>query len=186
MTDEEILTLYWNREETAISATNEKFGPYCHRIAWNILVNEEDSQECLNDTWLKTWSSIPPQKPTIFSAFLGKITRNLAIDRVRKETADKRGNGAIHTVYEELEECIQGGVTPEQELEGKELAAKISAFLWKCKKVDRDIFIRRYWYMDSLQKIEMIYGFSTSKVKSILHRMRRHLKEELKKEGYVL
>lgn len=186
MKDEEIIALYWDREEAAIAATADKYGSYCHSISMNILHDSEDAEECVNDTYLGAWKSIPPHRPNRLAAFLGKITRNLSINRFRQYTAEKRGAGQVQLALTELEDCIPAERNVEQAIEEMALASSISQFLCAQPRQRRNIFIRRYWYLDSIRDIATAYGMSESKVASLLFRMRNELKTHLEKEGITL
>ena len=185
MEDEKIIDLYWNREQTAIIETEAKYGAYCHHIAWNILNNNQDSEECVNDTWLRAWNSMPTERPGILSAFLGAITRNLSLDCYRKKHAKKRGEGEVMYVFEELQDCFLND-GPEQQSEANALVEALNYFLSKMEKDNRMIFVRRYWYMDSVEGIAKRYGISESKVKSSLFRSRNKLRDFLQKEGFAV
>ncbi len=185
MEDEKIIELYWQRDEEALRQTNQKYGSFCYYIAHNILKNEEDSKECVNDTWFKTWLVIPPKRPAFLQAFLGKITRNLSLDRYRKNRAAKRGGGVMEVIYEELEECIADGGTDSQ-TDSMVITDAVSRFLQEISHDARIIFVRRYWYADSIDQIVERYGMSESKVKSSLMRSRNRLKKFLEKEGIVV
>ena len=181
MEDTAIINLYFDRSEEAIQATAQKYGRYCFSIAWNVLYDKEDSDECVNDTWLATWNSIPPRKPTILSAFLGKITRNLAIDCFRRKKAAKRSTDHISELCKELEEMEDvTAYSLNDEIQRKEILEILEKFLDSLKKSDRDIFIRRYWYMDSISEISVRHGISESRVKSSLYRSRKKLWERVK------
>lgn len=184
MEDAQIISLYWSRSEDAISETAAKYGGFCHSIAYNILSSHEDAQECVNDTYLDTWNLIPPNKPTVFSAFLGKITRHIAIDRWRKCSAQKRGGGEIMIALEELEECLPGTGSPQQELEALELEALIRRFLLTLPVSSRILFLKRYWALEPIQEISAEMGISVSNVKSNLHRTRKKLRKLLNEVGY--
>lgn len=186
MEDEKIIELYWQRNEEALAQTSQKYGAFCYHIAHNILKDGEDSRECVNDTWFKAWMSIPPKRPAFFQAFLGKITRNLSLDRYRRSRAAKRGNGALELVYEELEECIGAYDGMEKQTESLVVTEALRHFLEELSHDARIIFIRRYWYADSIEEIAKRYGMSTAKVKSALMRSRNRLKEFLEKEGIVI
>ena len=186
MNDNEILDLYWMRNEAAISATAEKYGGYCYSISYNILRNNEDAEECVNDTYLGAWKSIPPQRPNRLSAYLGKITRNLSLNRVREYTAAKRGLGQTDLVLSELEECIPAETDVEQHVDEMVLAASINGFLLLQPERNRNVFIRRYWYLYSIRDIAEAYGMSEGKTASLLFRMRNQLKAHLEKEGISL
>ena len=186
MNDHEIIELYWAREERAITATAEKYGRYCHTIAFNILHNNEDAEECANDTYLGVWNSIPPLRPNPLSTYLGRIARNLALNRYKRYTAQKRGLGQVAIVLSELEACIPAEPTVEQAVEDKALASAINRFLYAQPRIKRNIFIRRYWHLWAIRSIAEAYGMSESKVASMLFRMRNELKEHLEKEGITL
>lgn len=186
MEDHLIIALYENRSVDAIQETHTKYGSYCHTIAYNILRSHEDSEECVNDTYLKAWASIPPEKPKIFRAYLAKITRNLSLNRYNMSKTQKRGNGDIDLAFEELEECISSKSDMEQLMDEQTLSATITDFLATRDKLERIVFLRRYWYFNSIKEIALGYGMSESKVKSMLHRTRNKLGEHLKQEGYYL
>lgn len=182
MIDNEIIALYLQRNEQAIFHTREKYGGFCYRISFNILGNNEDSQECVNDTYIKTWNSIPPHEPTVFSAFLAKITRALSISRLRQITAKKRDRGAAVS-FDELDECLSAKGELYEKMEAEELKAVIEDFLRNQRADERNIFICRYFYGDSVQDISHRFNYSQSKVKTTLHRTRKKLKAQLIKEG---
>ena len=186
MDDKQIIELYNERSETAISETAEKYGKYCYTIAYHILYNEQDSEECVSDTYLKTWETIPPQYPNKLSAFLGKITRNLALNRHRYYIREKRGYGQVVLALEELQECIPDSNKVEQAIEDKYLIEVLNRFLYDLPVEKRMIFLRRYWYLSSIQEIARDYEISESKVKMTLLRVRNKLKQILEKEGIVL
>ncbi len=183
MDDELILDLYFKRDEKAIEKTEEKYGKYCYKIAYNILSNREDSIESVNDTYMGAWNAIPPTRPKIFSSFLGRITRNIALKKYIKKTAEKRGGLTVDLCLEELNECILKSDSAEKEFERKELARIIESFLLESPIKERRLFVRRYWYCDSIEDIANRYGYSQSKTKMILFRMREKLAKRLKKEG---
>ena len=185
MDDEQIVKLYWDRSEQAISETGQKYGGYCRRIAYNILRNLEDAEESVNDTYWDAWNAMPPHQPSILATFLGKITRRIAIDRWRSLNRMKRGGGEVTLALEELERCIAGGQSPEREIEKKELVQAINRFLDKLPITERRVFLARYWYMDSIQEIAFRFQFSQSKVRSMLFRTRKKLRKHLEKEGYL-
>lgn len=186
MNDWEIIALFWAKTESAISATAEKYGKYCHAVAYNILYNHFDAEECVNDTYLGAWNSIPPQKPNRLSAFLGKITRNLALNRYKRNSAAKRGYGQVEIALSELENCIPDIKGVEQASEEALLVSVINRFLYAQTKTRRNIFVLRYWYLYSIGDIADLYGSSESKVKSLLFRMRNELKKILEKEDVYL
>ncbi|MDE5596733.1 MAG: sigma-70 family RNA polymerase sigma factor [Lachnospiraceae bacterium] len=182
MEDSKIIELYWEREEEAIKETSLKYGRLCINIAKNILSSYEDSEECVNDTYLVVWNAIPDERPNIFSAFISRITRNLALKKYEYISAAKR-NPAATTSLEELGECVSGTDSVESEVEKKRVESAINKFLWQQKKEKRNIFIRRYWYFDSIENICRDTGFTQSKVKSMLYEMRQKLRKYLESEG---
>ena len=186
MEDFKIIELFFKRNENAISETERKYGRYLSKIAYNILFDTEDSEECVNDTYMKAWNSIPPQQPEILSTFLGKITRHLAIDLFRKKHAEKRKNSEYALSLSELDECIPDKFSAEKEFEQKELSESINRFLASLSKENRDIFVCRYFYSDSIKEIASFFKSSESKIKSSLFRSRKALKEHLEKEGFYL
>ncbi len=183
MEDREIVRLYWQRNESAISESEKKYGKYCFYIADNILRSKEDSEECVNDTYVKAWHSIPPNKPDRLSAFLGKITRNLALDRLDKLTAKKRSATGFSLVLDELKECIPSPLSTEKEIDNLDLIENLNCFLKTLTEENRKIFLQRYWYMMSIKEISKKNSFSQSKVKMSLLRTRENLKIFLEKEG---
>lgn len=185
MEDQKIITLYWERSEQAISETQQKYGSYCYSIAQRIMNCPEDSQEVVSDTYLTAWNSIPPQMPRILKAFLARITRNLSLDYWYRKQADKRGGGEIPLALDELSECIPGKSTVEGELDAKELEAAIDRFVKKLTGIQQRVFMRRYWYLDPIDKIAEDLGFSHSKVTSMLLRIRKKLKQYLLEEGLL-
>lgn len=184
MDDNDIIDLYFNRSERAITETANKYGGYCYSIAYNILTDNEDSEECVSDTYLAAWNTMPPRRPSILATFLGKITRCISIDRWRARNAYKRGGGEILLALEELEDCA-GDQTVEKALERKQLARLVNRFLDSLPETERRVFLCRYWYLDSAESIAGYFGFSTSKVYSMLHRTRGKLRAELQKEGLL-
>lgn len=184
MDDNTIVDLYWNRSESAISETALKYGGFCYSIAYNILTNKEDADESVSDTYLAAWNSIPPRRPSPLSAFLGKITRHISIDRWRARSAYKRGGGEMDLALEELDYCVSSGETPEQAYERKELAIAFNRFLESLPEVERSVFLCRYWYLDPIDRIAENFGFTHSKVTSMLHRTRAKLRAALEKEGF--
>ncbi len=184
MEDHEIIALYWVRSEEAILRTAEKYGAYCARIIRRVLGDGRDAEECLSDTWLGAWNAMPPQRPIRFPPFLGRIARNTALDRYDYNCARRRGSG-FDAVLEELADCV-GGTPLEEDFDFRRLGEAISDFLNGVSPAVRLVFLRRYWYCDSVAEIAAGAGFSQSKVKSMLHRTRQGLREHLRKEGYDL
>jgi len=182
MEDEKIIDLYWNRSETAISETDQKYGRYCFSIAKNILANKEDAEESVSDTYLAAWNAMPPQRPSLLATFLGKITRNLAIDRWRAQNRQKRGGGEITLALEELEDCIAGQSSVDAAMERKRFTDVFNRFLDTLPDTERRIFLCRYWYLDPVAEIADRFDFSVSKVTSMLHRTRKKLHTVLEKE----
>ena len=186
MTDKEIVELYWSRDEAAIAATADTYGNYCYSISYTILRSNEDAEECVNDTWLNAWKSIPPQRPSRLSTYLGKITRNLSINRYKLLNARKRGMGQVELALSELEGCVPAQGTVEQIAEEMVLVNAIEAFLRAQPRRERNIFVGRYWYLYSIRELADAYAMSESKVASLLFRMRNKLKLYLEKEGIAL
>jgi len=186
MDDNKIVELYWNRDETAIKETKDKYSNYCFTIANKILHNQEDSEEALNDTWLAAWNAMPPHHPLILSTFLGKITRNLSLNKWRMLSADKRGGGQTAVSIDELEECIPDERNIRESLEAEIIAESINDFLGDLKESERKVFVCRYWYFDSIDEIARRYGFTQSKVKMMLKRTRDKLKDYLINEGVIV
>ncbi|MBD5117319.1 MAG: sigma-70 family RNA polymerase sigma factor [Ruminococcaceae bacterium] len=186
MEDKEIVELFLRRNETAISAASEKYKSYCMKIAGNILVSRQDAEECINDTLMKAWELIPPYRPEMLSTFLGKITRNFAINIRRKQLTEKRGGGQTAAVFDELSEIVSESSDFEQEQERKELIAEINGFLRGLPSQKRNIFICRYWYCDSVNDIAAQFGITENNVSVILNRVRKKLKQHLEKAGYSL
>ena len=186
MDDERIVQLYLNRNEQAIPETAKKYGNYCSSIAKNILGNKEDAEECVNDTYFNTWNAIPPHKPKMLSTFLGKIVRNLAFNKYKHNTAHKRGGGEVVLVLDELAGCVSGREDVEQAYEHKELVAAINDFLSTLPVEKRNIFICRYWYVDSIADIAKRYDMTKASVTMILKRLRTKLHNYLSERGYEL
>ena len=186
MDDAKIVQLYLDRDEQAIPATADKYGSYCTYIANNILGNPEDAEECVNDTYLNTWNAIPPHRPQMLSTFLGKIVRNLAFNKYKHNTADKRGGGEVASVLDELAGCVSGNENVEQAYEQKELALAINDFLGTLPTRKRNIFVCRYWYTDSISQIAARYNMTYAAVSMELNRLRTKLHNYLIERGYEL
>ena len=184
--DSKIIELFFARDEKAISETHSKYGRYCYSIAYNIIGVNEDCEECVNDTLVKAWNAIPPQKPKKLSAFLGKITRNLSLNRFFEKTADKRGSGQTAAVLDELAECVSSGVTTEDISDNNTLRHALNDFLSCLEPEKRIIFMQRYWYMMPVKAIAAEHSSTESRIKMILLRTRSELKEHLIKEGITL
>ena len=186
MEDGKIIQLYWDRDEQAIPATAEKYGSYCISIARNILGNREDAEECVNDTYLNAWNSMPPHRPGMLSAFLGKIVRNLSFNRYKHNTAGKRGGGELPVVLDELSELVSGREDVEQAFYHRELVRSIDAFLDGLSPEKRSIFLSRYWYTDSISEIAARHGIKDGAVSMMLNRLRRKLHNFLLERGFEL
>lgn len=183
MNDQQIIELLFERNEAAIVELEQKYQPYCYTIAWNILKNREDSEECVNDTWFSAWSYIPPRKPTVLSAFIGKITRGLAIDSLRRKGAAKRTDLHMVNIDQETETIDRLlASSMDDMLAERELVRIINRFLKNLPEADRDIFLRRYWYLDTEADIAKRHGKSVGAVKMNLHRSRKKLYKILKEE----
>lgn len=185
MESNKIIQLFFDRDEAAIAAVSEKYSAYCSKIALNILTSKEDSEECVNDAFLKAWELIPPNRPEKLSAFLGKLTRNLAINRLKYRSAEKRGSSQADVIFDELSEIIPSDSSVELEQERKELISEINRFLKKLSMQKRNIFILRYWYCDSVKEIAASNGLNETNVSVILNRTRKKLKQHLEKKGMI-
>ena len=186
MEDEKIIQLYWDRDEQAITATADKYGSYCASIARNILGNREDAEECVNDTYLNAWNTMPPHKPSILSTFLGKITRNLSFNKYKYNTAEKRGGGEVTQVLDEIAEFVSDTDSVEQEVNRKELVKAIDVFLDGLPTHKRGIFVCRYWYFDSVSDIASQFGMTENNVSVTLNRLRFILHNYLLQGGFEL
>lgn len=186
MEDQQIITLYWARSEDAIAETSRKYGRYCHTIAYNILQNESDSEECVNDTYWRIWKMIPPKRPVIFSAMLAKVTRNLALDRRKYYSTEKRGGNQTDITLDELKDCIPVRKTEDEIIEKQLLVDALNHFLKGLSQEVRTVFMLRYWYFCSIRQIADELGRSESYVKMTLMRTRKQLKIALEKEGIAL
>lgn len=186
MKDTEILDLYFARDEQAIAETQSKFGSYCFSIAFHVLHDQEDADECVNDTWMRAWNSIPPNRPDRLNIFLGTITRNLSFDRWKRKKAQKRGNGEMDLELEELAECIPSGSNTEEQVEAKELQRLINEFLKTLSERDCNVFLRRYWYAEEYAEIAKRYGLNLNSVKTSLFRTRGKLKAFLEGQGITV
>lgn len=183
MEDSDIVELYWQRSERAISETDRKYGRYCHAIAYNFCADHEDAEECVNDTWYRAWNLMPEARPPVLSPFLGRITRSLAIDRFRARTRKKRGGGEMPLALEELAECVPSDADPERSYESKEFEEAIGRFVAGLSETEQKVFVSRYWYLASVEAVSERLGFSKSKTKSILFRLRGRLRVYLREEG---
>ncbi len=186
MTDEKIVQLYWDRDESAVEETQSKYGRYLTKIAYNILTDIEDSLESVNDTYMYAWKSIPPHRPKVLSTYLAKITRRVSIDILRKKSRDKRIPSEYLFSLSELDDCIPSTSVTEQKLEAEELGKAITRYLKTISPEARRLFIGRYFFMDSLKDVARYCGMSEAKAKSMLYRTRCGLKTYLEQEGYYI
>ncbi len=186
MDDAKIVQLYWDRDEQAIPATAAKYGNYCTSIAKNILGSREDAEECVNDAYLNAWISIPPNRPSILSAFLGKIVRNVSLNRYKHNAADKRGGGELPVVLDELSDLVSGKDDVEQEMDRKELVKAMDGFLGSLSPDKRSIFVSRYWYTNSVSEIAERHGMTAGAVSMTLNRLRLKLHNYLLERGFEL
>ena len=186
MDDAKIVQLYWDRDEQAIPVTANKYGNYCTSIAINILGNREDAEECVNDTYMNAWNSMPLHRPNILSTFLGKIVRNLSIKRYKHNTADKRGGGQATVVLDEIAEFVSDTDSVEKEIDHRELVKAIDSFLDRLPTDKRSIFVCRYWYFDSVSDIANRFGMTENNVSVTLNRLRLKLHNYLLERGFEL
>ena len=182
MDDSRIIDLYFKRDETAIEETKRKYGAYCYTVANNILSSHEDAEECVNDTWMRTWNSIPPQRPQVLKLFLLRITRNISLDRLKAVRAKKRGGGETELAIEELSECIPGAGDVIDEIIENELSGLIRKFVHSLPDLERAIFVRRYFFLDSVKAVANRYGMSEGSVMTRLSRTRKKLRTLIEKE----
>lgn len=185
MDDRDIIELYFDRNESAIEETKAKYGNYCYSIAYRILCDHGDSEESVNDTYIAAWNTIPPQRPDRLSLYLAAIVRNISLKKIRYNRAQKRGT-QNNLCLDELQECIPDGISPEKQIEQKELALLLDSFIRSLGHEEKCFFIKRYWYMYSVADIAKEYGCGESKVKMKLKRTRDKLLETLKKEELYL
>ena len=183
MEDGAIVELYWQRSEEAIPESERKYGAYCQRIAYNICADLEDAEECVNDTWFRAWNRMPSERPRLLSAFLGAITRHLALDRWRAKHSLKRGGGELPLALDELSECLQGSADPERAVEARELEQAIDRFVNALSETEQLMFLSRYWFLAPVAEIAQKAGCSQSKVKTTLFRLRKKLQTMLQEEG---
>lgn len=186
MDDKAIIDLYFNRDEQAVRETVLAYGEYCRTVAGNILQNPQDAEEAVADTWLNVWNSIPPQKPRFLKLYLAKITRNIALNTYREQSAQKRGGGQVVLALEELGECVSHSDSVDSRVDERLLRDAIQSFLQRISKKDRMIFVRRYFFLEDTPTIAQRYGLKESNVLLILSRTRTKLKDYLIKEGYAL
>jgi RNA polymerase sigma-70 factor (ECF subfamily) len=185
MHDENIIQLFFERSEQAIGELDKKYGRVCHSVAYNILNNRQDAEECVNDAYLGTWNAIPPERPNPLLAFVCKIVRNLSLKRYEQNTAVKR-NSRYDVAMEELEGCLASSVTVEEEIEARELTEIIQSFLDSLTKENRVIFLRRYWFSDSYADIARQVGISEKNVSVRLTRLRKDLRKYLMEREVLL
>ena len=186
MDDNQIIALFFARDEGAVEAAQRQYGAYCAAIAGNILEDRGAAEECVNDAWLKCWQTIPPQRPRSLKSFAGRIVRNLALTALRSETAQKRGGGQVQLALDELSEVVSGGETPEGALDRQAFRAALDSFLAGLPKDRRDLFLRRYWYLDSVEQLAKRFCMSKTQVTTTLHRLRMKLRVHLQQEGFEL
>ena len=183
MEDSAIVDLYWQRSDQAIPETAHKYGGYCHTVAMRIVNSREDAEECVNDTWLGAWNSMPENRPSFLAPYLAKLTRWLCLSKVKTQNRLKRGGGELTLSLEELDKELGEGTDLAQQIERKELSAYLNAFLAALPEEERKVFLARYWYAASIREITEKSGFSESKVKSMLLRTRHKLRKALEEEG---
>lgn len=183
MDDEKIVDLYWARSERAVAETDAKYGRYCRRIAQNLLRDAEDAEECVNDTYMGAWRSMPTHRPARLAPYLGKLTRWLALSRLRENSAVRRGGGELTLAIDELAEVLDSGFDTQKELELKELSRALNRLLAALGDEERDIFLARYWYAAPIKEIARRFGCTEGRVKTLLHRTRKKLAAALEKEG---
>ena len=184
MKDHEILNLYLARDERALRESSEKYGSYCHSIAQNILHNLQDAEECVNDTWLQAWVSIPPARPARLGQYLGGITRHLSLDKYRQR--GKATGGDVTVALDEIGEIVASDVSVADQAAQREMLMAIDRFLWALPERECNIFIRRYYHMDAIKQIAKRYGLREANVKKILSRTREKLRAYLEKEGWTI
>lgn len=185
MDDGQIVSLYFARSEQALAETDAKYGAYCRAVAANILPDRRDAEEAVSDAVLAAWGSIPPHRPENLGTYLAKLTRRAALKRWRAKDAQKRGGGQTEAALSELAEVLPGGTDPARAAEDRALAESLDRFLASLPDTERRVFLRRYWYLDSIGAISARYSFSHSKVKSMLARTRKKLLLHLEKEEFL-
>jgi RNA polymerase sigma-70 factor (ECF subfamily) len=184
MEDRQIVDLYWARSESAITETDKKYGRYCHYIAYQILCDDMDAEEIVNDTYLKTWNTVPPNYPDPLKSYVGMISSQLALNRYEEKSAARRGAGKMPLVFHELDECLADEEASADMAESIVLRDLLNRFIWSLPKKTRNIFVRRYWYASSLAEIAEEYGMKESAVAMLMFRTRQKLREFLQKEGF--
>lgn len=185
MDDMHIITLYRRRDEQAIAETRRKYGPYCHKIAMNLLGSREDAEECVSDALYAAWRQIPPLIPQSLRAFLGRVTRNLSVSRYRSYTAQKRSCG-MEELLSELSDCLPDGSSLEDRVDSRALAGIITRWLDELPPRDRELFVRRYWFCDSLSDIAVRMEETPAALSQRAFQLRKQLKQRLEKEGYTI
>ena len=185
MEERRIVELLWARDEAALRAAEDCCGPLCRGLARNLLGSPEDAEECWSDALLRAWNAIPPERPLHFRAYLAKLTRGLAVDRLRERSAEKRGGGAAPALLDELAECIPGGESAEEALDARELGAAVSAFVRDLPARERTLFVRRYFHGEALGEIAKRLGMKENSAAVALRRVREQLRARLTKEGYL-
>lgn len=186
MDDKAIVLLFYDRNEAALTELSKKYGRYFVNVAQRILCNYEDANSCVNEAYLKTWNTIPPAKPSVLKAFVGKIVKCVAVSMMRANYAGKRGGGEIPAVLDELSECVSDSGSVEDETEKRLLIDEINKFLWSCSDYNRRAFVLRYWHCESISEIAKSLGGSENKVTAALFRTREKLKQHLTKGGYII
>ena len=186
MEDREIVQLYWDRSEKAVFETGARYGRYCRAVADRILQDTRDAEECVNDAYLRAWNAIPPARPADLRTYMGKIVRNLALNRWEKRNAEKRGAGQVPLALEELAECLPATDDVERAAEDGVVRDALDHFLAALPERTRKVFVRRYWYLSSVREIAKDYGMSESAVTVTLFRTRSKLKTALEEEGIIL
>ncbi len=185
MDDQTIIALYWSRDQRALGESQQKYGPFCLRLSENILASREDAEECVSDTWLRAWDTMPPQRPNSLRAYLSRICRNLSLDRWRARRAQKRGEG-LEILLEELEDCVPTSPSAEAAAESREITRCIDRWLETLEPEDRKAFLRRYWYGQQVKELARQSGCAPQKMTQRLYRLRQSLRRALEQEGIVI
>ena len=186
MDDQEIIARFFARDEEGLTAARARYEPYCAAVARNLLTDPRDQEECLSDTWLRAWNAIPPQRPLSLKSYAGRLTRNLAVSRLRARDAKKRGGGQGELALDELGQCVSGQPTPEDALDRRAFQDALDRFLDGLNPRDRALFVGRYWYLCPVKELAARLGMKDSHVTTRLHRLRSRLREHLTKEGFPL
>ena len=185
MEDEKIIALYWSRDQQALGESQRKYGAFCLRLSENILASREDAEECVSDTWLRAWDTMPPQRPNSLRAYLSRICRNLSLDRWRAKRAQKRGEG-LEVLLEELEDCVPAVPSAEAAAESREITRCIDQWLGTLEQEDRTAFLRRYWYGQQVKELAKQAGCAPQKMAQRLYRLRQSLRRALEEEGITI